>query len=37
MTPSDTAHRAQIAALSGLLAGIPIGFAIGLVAALIFT
>lgn len=37
VTPSDDAHRAQIAALSGLLAGIPIGFAIGLVAALIFT
>ncbi len=37
MTPSDDAHRAQIAAIGGLLAGIPIGFAIGLVAALIFT
>jgi hypothetical protein len=37
VTPSDDAHRAQIAALSGLLAGIPIGFAIGLVVALIFT
>lgn len=37
MTPSDDAHRAQIAAFTGLLAGIAIGFAIGLVAALIFT
>ena len=33
----DTAHRAQIAALSGLLAGIAIGFVAGFAAALIFT
>lgn len=37
MTPSDDAHRAQIMGIGGLLAGIAIGFAIGLVAALIFT
>ena len=37
VTPSDDAHRAQIAALSGLLAGIAIGFAAGVAAALIFT
>ena len=36
-TPSDDAHRAQIMGIGGLLAGIAIGFAIGLVAALIFT
>lgn len=37
VTPSDDAHRAQIAALSGLLAGIAIGFVAGFAAALIFT
>jgi len=37
MTPSDDAIRAQIAALSGLLAGIAIGFVAGTAAALIFT
>ena len=37
MTPSDDAHRAQIAALSGLLAGIAIGFVAGFAAALTST
>ncbi len=37
MTPSDDAIRAQIAGLSGLIAGIPIGFVAGFAAALIFT
>lgn len=37
VTPSDDAIRAQIAALSGLLAGIAIGFVAGTAAALIFT
>ena len=33
----DTAHRALIAAFTGLIVGIPIGFVAGIVAALIFT
>lgn len=37
MTPSDDAIRAQIMGITGLLAGIPIGFVAGIVAALIFT
>ena len=37
MTPSDDAHRTQIMGITGLLAGIPIGFVAGFAAALIFT
>ena len=37
MTPSDDAIRAQIAALSGLILGLAIGFVAGIAAALIFT
>lgn len=37
MTPSDDAIRALIAAWTGLLAGLAIGFVAGFAAALIFT
>lgn len=37
MTPTDDAIRAQIAAFTGLILGLAIGFVAGVAAALIFT